>query len=393
MRINLISIIFFFSLINTPLAKTIKVQNFWASFSGHRHELSAKQKKTELKLLKGYAPCQGQLIVKKRSKWKCEIVSPDFFKCKANYSCKYVTRIFNHTSEASRIKRVLRKIKNKVPRFNIVVTDKEPIFKKKESGELPEKEIVAKRKFDVNRDRSFLPQRLAGFSIKKKPKKTRKKLISSKEKIEELELADNEMSDLEALKEDLEFEKAKRIKKEDVWSVTDSSVSDDGEVTYIVKPTKYTDDFLYKSELVLKSFGTSWLVAKDSSGNALSTFDFAWTPYYWKSSWLGFRGHFGGHLFATNRVVESEPKEETFLITEFSGYVDLRYKSIYLEMGVGFQKWLDETGGTYSVFSLGGGYSFVHRKFKYIDRVLFSYNTISTEDSYQEVKFGIGLTF
>jgi len=394
---NVFIILIFLIFSSSSLARRSKVQDFWVSFQGLRKELSLKQKKAELKLLKGYKQCQGELIVEKKTTWTCLAIGPELFKCKAKYGCNYVTRVKNHKSQEKLIRKTIAKIRYKVGKFNVVVSDKEPEFRKGQRSRKKEKLVVVKRRvLNANKDRTFKPQVLSsGIKVRKKKVQTKKtkrrKLITTKNEV--LVVEEDELSDLDALKENFDFSKSRKRKKKGDWRIQDEGITDEGEPTFFVKPTIYTDDYLYKSEIVLASFGTSWLIAKDSSGNGLSTIDLAWTPYFWLASWVGFRGHLGGHFFSTTKISEGIPKEETFLITELSLYADLRYKNVYVEIGSGVQNWNDEAGGSFGLFSMGLGYTFVHKKLKYIDRVFFSYNTVATEQDYQELKLGLGMSF
>ena len=329
-------------------------------------------------------------------KWCCKNTAPRLSNCVLEYKCSYMNKKFNRVSESRRLRAKLKDIPHLQTKYTIslLYKDKKEILQ--QLGGVTQVKKVGTR--------SFTPQKLSGSStaVKKKRRVVRtkrkntqapvNKKVSPKESKQSI--SEEELEEIAFLKDD-ELDKLTMEEspiEEEVIAPREVKTADKDEkvdLAAIKEEEKKKSKTPVKTELT--SFALHYIMISDELETSLSTIGLSWTPHLWFNENIGVRGDFGFHSYSTPETDFAE--SESFSIYDLSIFGIYKFTNIYLEFGIGLQKWNHEEAENSSTLSYGVGYRFDNKKLYLIDRISFGMSSLSNEAGTKEMKFSLGGSF
>lgn len=346
-----------------PLTQARKSTTFMLEVKSNSNSIDYYQTKSHWQLMKGDQTCRGFYLPRPRSAWKCSEENNQTA-CSREFECVLSNKNYNRKNEIARLGNQLKKMR---PQSSQVVASV-----KTEKLLNVEKSKPRPKKVEVVETRS-----------------TSKKIVPVK-KVTSLEQK-RELDEFQDFSEKEDMKQMESIKLEPKYVVQQDRSLDGRTTVFKVRPKEDKDIIDEGRQPFLPlSFAGSMTKISDQTANSLSTTDVAWTPRYrFKNSW-GMRGHAGGHFIKAT----VDDVSETFLVMDFALYAEFFLTdNIYLDGGMGIQKWNSTTGGAFSTMGFGGGYQFDFHQIKIVDRIFVSYNSVGNEEKNKELKVGIGLSF
>ena len=393
MKIKLLFLILFLSL--PTFAQNAK-ENFSVVVEGSRSGLNYIKTRSELTMARSTKFCRGSKMPKAVGQWSCKNTAPRLSNCVLEYKCSYMNKGFNRVSESRRLRAKLKDIPHLQSKYSIslLYKDKKEILQ----------QLGGKTQVKKTSSRSFSPQKLKGSrqAVKKKRRVMRSKRNKSptpvakrtvrkktkqtvsEEELEELAfLKDDELDKLTMEEEQIEEEvlspsEVKSLDKEE-----------EIELSGIKKAESQKSKSPIKTELA--SFALHYIMISDDLDSSLSTIGFSWTPHLWFNENIGVRGDFGFHSYSTTETEFAE--SESFSIYDLGLFGIYKFSNIYLELGVGLQKWNHEDAENSSTLSYGIGYRFDNKRLYILDRVSFGMSSLSNEAGTKELKISLGGSF
>ncbi|EQC44512.1 hypothetical protein M899_2484 [Bacteriovorax sp. BSW11_IV] len=330
-------------------------QEFSLAFESKSQSVKYFQLRSYLKIIRAKNICEGSFYPHIMQDWKCREVAKNMQKCAADFVCRAP---FTKNAYEFDVRSTVVKMKE-LPTPNEKV--KTIVSKKSSEKYLLSDTRIKYPEEKIEHPGSFAPQVL---------KTSKVEVVQTKKEEKEENLFylpdPNEERDPElvSLREDA-VEKRELMRQEKVEGSWDQKFN-------------------------LKNFSFSYLSVSDDDSNSFTSFNGAWTPYYWHTKNLALRGELGLHSYQFETL---NGEKDSFWVTSFFGYGHYRINNFYAELGLGLEKFNSDEGGSYSVLSMGGGYYFKNKLLSYIDRVFINYNSISSEIPAKELRIGFGIVF
>lgn len=330
-------------------------QEFSMAFESKEESVKYFQLRNYLKIIRTKNICTGAQYPHIKQDWKCRSVSKGMSKCAADFVCR---NPFTKNAYEFDVRATVTKMKE-LPIPNEKV--KAIVSKKIADRYLNTESRIKYPEKKVSHPGSFSAQKLA---------------------VNKVEVV----------------ETSRELKEENVFYIPDPNKGRDPELISL------REDAIEKRALMreekpqgswaekfsLKNASFSYLSVSDDDGNSFTSFNGAWTPYYWHTKNIALRGEFGFHNYKFQTALG---EEDSFWVTGLFGFFHYRMQNFYAELGLGMEKFNSEAGGSYSVLSFGGGYYFKEKVLRYMDRIFISYNSISSEVPVKELRVGVGFVF
>lgn len=333
-------------------------QEFSMAFESKESSTKYFQLRNYLKLIRAKNICSGNQYPHIKQDWKCRSVGRGMNKCAADFVCRNPFTMNAYEFDVRATVTKLREIPVPNEKVKAIISKKiaEKYLNTEARIDFPQKEVVV-------HPGSFEPQ----------------KLSVRKSKVEVIETP-------------------KEVKEENVFYIADPNQGQDPELADLREDAlekralmrEEDEEGSWAKKFSFKNASFSYLSVSDDDGNSFSSFNGAWTPYYWHTKNIAIRGELGLHSYKFQTI---QGEEDSFWVTSFMGFFHYRMQNFYAELGLGMEKFNSDEGGNYSVLSFGGGYYFKEKMLRYMDRVFISYNSISSEIPAKELRLGMGFAF
>lgn len=144
--------------------------------------------------------------------------------------------------------------------------------------------------------------------------------------------------------------------------------------------------------LFLLGLSYSMISTASSKGSIAQSADIAWSPVIKLTHNWAVRGHFGYHN--VRAFITETDDEETFSAYDYGLAVEHTVlEQAYLDVGLGIQTWQSTVGGSFSTFSLGGGYRLQDSFLWLVDQIFINYTSVSNSDGNKEFRVGLRTYF
>ena len=347
------------------------------------------QKRAEYKMAKSIDFCRGFYIPVPANSWSCRPIGNQKSECQVQYRCRLGHKNLSRLTETRRIKGELNKLPRTRDRFKLIV-GKRPVKNPR---------LAARLKMRAQKKRRIQNKVTARKQLVQNARKVKQEVqefdeFAALEKELNIENSNTRGNSLAVFEEEQKKQAAEDKKQMQVDSkpkfVLEQSNSTDGKSKlFKVKPIeekKKRSDSKHK----LLAFTASLAKVEDQNANSVASMDAAWTPRWRISDNWKFVGRLGGHAIKAFVADESE----TFFVYDLSGSLEWSITdNIYVEGGLGIQKWNSSTGGSFGTNELGIGYQFDLYKLAVVDRVFFKYKAVGNDDKNVETFFGLGISF
>ncbi|MDD0853657.1 hypothetical protein HBN50_11155 [Halobacteriovorax sp. GB3] len=360
-------------------------REFSLAFEAKKDEVEYFQVRNEIKLLRSKKVCPDAQYAQIKRTWECRKVTKELLKCAADFICEYP---MSKNAKSFDMRRLLAKMMSLPVGSSKVKT---LVSANKSSTFLGNLERIDFSKTKDEQKGTFGPQELRVQKIVVEESEKEKR----KENVFYLDDGKEKTTSLEKFAEENFVKKEETISEDEVQVDLNSLMGSQEEpakdifkeAEQVKKASKEKESKNEKSNFDFLNFTASYIQIYDGV-TSLSSMDGAWTPFYWFSEQIGLRGRFGLHQF---EIELSATEKERFNVIDMSAFFIFRLDHLYLEAGYGMQKWSSTISASPSVFSLGAGYYFTKPLLGYVDRLIFNYNSVSSDEGANEILLGFGI--